>query len=52
MWIRGLLTLTYTLVSFFPGSNDGHKGMGMIMLILISVAPTAWVLYAAFCNIF
>ena len=37
--IRGLLVLTCTLVSFFHGSNDGQKGMGLIMLILIGVAP-------------
>ncbi len=34
-WIRGILILTCTLVSFFHGSNDGQKGMGLIMLILI-----------------
>src|SRR3984957_20139189 len=34
-WIRGLLILTCTGVSFFHGSNDGQKGMGLIMLILI-----------------
>jgi PiT family inorganic phosphate transporter len=44
LWIRGLLTLTCTLVSFFHGSNDGQKGMGLIMLILIGVAPTAYAL--------
>ena len=42
--IRGLLVLTCTLVSFFHGSNDGQKGMGLIMLILIGVAPTAYAL--------
>src|SRR5712671_5334929 len=35
-WIRGLLMLTCTGVSFFHGSNDGQKGMGLIMLILIA----------------
>ena len=30
-WIRGILVLTCTLVSFFHGSNDGQKGMGLIM---------------------
>jgi len=44
LWIRGLLVLTCTLVSFFHGSNDGQKGMGLIMLILIGVAPTAYAL--------
>jgi PiT family inorganic phosphate transporter len=31
-WIRGLLILTCTGVSFAHGSNDGQKGMGLIML--------------------
>jgi PiT family inorganic phosphate transporter len=47
IWIRGLLILTCTLVSFFHGSNDGQKGMGLIMLILIGVAPTAYALNRA-----
>ena len=47
LWIRGLLILTCTLVSFFHGSNDGQKGMGLIMLILIGVAPTAYALNRA-----
>jgi PiT family inorganic phosphate transporter len=46
-WIRGLLILTCTLVSFFHGSNDGQKGMGLIMLILIGVVPTAYALNRA-----
>jgi PiT family inorganic phosphate transporter len=32
------------LVSFFHGSNDGQKGMGLIMLILIGTVPTAYAL--------
>jgi PiT family inorganic phosphate transporter len=47
LWIRGLLIVTCTLVSFFHGSNDGQKGMGLIMLILIGVAPTAYALNRA-----
>jgi PiT family inorganic phosphate transporter len=43
-WIRGLLLLTCTGVSFFHGSNDGQKGMGLIMLILIGTWPTAYAL--------
>jgi len=42
--IRALLVLTCTLVSFFHGSNDGQKGMGLIMLILIGTVPTAYAL--------
>ena len=40
----GLLILTCTSVSFGHGSNDGQKGMGLIMLILIGAAPTAYAL--------
>jgi len=47
LWIRGLLVLTCSLVSFFHGSNDGQKGMGLIMLILIGVVPTAYALNRA-----
>src|SRR5580692_2111179 len=43
-WIRCLLILTCTGVSFSHGSNDGQKGMGLIMLILIGTVPTAYAL--------
>ena len=43
-WIRLLLILTCTGVSFAHGSNDGQKGMGLIMLILIGTVPTAYAL--------
>ncbi len=43
-WIRGLLILTCGGVSFAHGSNDGQKGMGLIMLILIGTVPTAYAL--------
>jgi PiT family inorganic phosphate transporter len=43
-WIRGLLILTCTGVSFAHGSNDGQKGMGLIMLILIGILPGAYAL--------
>jgi PiT family inorganic phosphate transporter len=46
-WIRGLLILTCTGVSFSHGSNDGQKGMGLIMLILIGTVPTAYALNRA-----
>ena len=46
-WVRGILILTCTLVSFFHGSNDGQKGMGLIMLILIGVVPTTYALNRA-----
>jgi len=44
LWIRGLLIFTCTGVSFAHGSNDGQKGMGLIMLILIGTVPTAYAL--------
>ena len=46
-WIRILLILTCTSVSFAHGSNDGQKGMGLIMLILIGTVPTAYALNRA-----
>ncbi|WP_277073696.1 inorganic phosphate transporter [Simonsiella muelleri] len=42
LWIRALLILTCTGVSFFHGSNDGQKGMGLIMLILVGVVPMTY----------
>jgi PiT family inorganic phosphate transporter len=43
-WIRALLVLTCTGVSFFHGSNDGQKGMGLIMLILVGILPASFAL--------
>jgi len=43
-WIRALLIGTCTGVSFAHGSNDGQKGMGLIMLILVGIVPTAFAL--------
>jgi PiT family inorganic phosphate transporter len=39
MWIRSILVATCTLVSFSHGSNDGQKGVGLIMIILIAIVP-------------
>ena len=47
LWIRAILVLTCTGVSFAHGSNDGQKGMGLIMLILIGCVPTAYTLNRA-----
>ncbi|VDR27311.1 Low-affinity inorganic phosphate transporter 1 [Raoultella terrigena] len=47
LWIRGLLILTCTGVSFAHGSNDGQKGMGLIMLILVGTMPIAYALNRA-----
>jgi PiT family inorganic phosphate transporter len=46
-WIRALLVFTCTGVSFAHGSNDGQKGMGLIMLILIGTVPTTYALNRA-----
>jgi len=43
-WIRSILIFTCTGVSFAHGGNDAQKGMGLITLILIGVAPTAYAL--------
>ncbi|MGU9854817.1 inorganic phosphate transporter [Pseudomonas sp. LF245] len=43
-WIRGMLIATCTGVSFAHGSNDGQKGMGLIMLILVGTLPMAYAL--------
>lgn len=43
-WIRGLLLFTCTGVSFAHGSNDGQKGMGLIMLILVGILPGTYAL--------
>src|SRR5450631_1019907 len=40
--VRVLLFLTCTGVSFAHGSNDGQKGMGLVMLILVGVLPAAY----------
>jgi phosphate/sulfate permease len=39
LWVRSILVLTCTSVSFFHGSNDGQKGVGLVMMILIAFAP-------------
>jgi PiT family inorganic phosphate transporter len=43
-WVRALLLVTCTGVSFAHGSNDGQKGMGLIMLILIGILPMSYAL--------
>jgi len=44
LWIRSILFLTCTGVSFFHGQNDGQKGVGLIMLVLICVVPSYFAL--------
>ncbi len=43
-WIRGTLIATCTGVSLAHGSNDGQKGIGLIMLILIGILPAHYAL--------
>ena len=40
LWIRSILLLTCTLVSFFHGNNDGQKGVGILMIVLLALMPT------------
>jgi PiT family inorganic phosphate transporter len=44
LWIRGILCFTCTGVSFAHGSNDGQKGMGLLMLILVGIMPGMYAL--------
>ena len=48
--IRGILITTCTLVSFFHGSNDGQKGVGLMMLILIAFLPAKFAVNHAVSN--
>src|SRR6201996_4906505 len=48
--IRLLLITTCTLVSFFHGSNDGQKGVGLLMLILIAFLPASFAVNHAISN--
>lgn len=38
-WIRMVLLLTCTLVSFFHGSNDGQKGVGLLLVVMMAFMP-------------
>ncbi|CNE25679.1 inorganic phosphate transporter PitA [Yersinia nurmii] len=42
-WTRTALILSAIGVSFSHGANDGQKGIGLIMLVLIGVAPAGFV---------
>jgi phosphate/sulfate permease len=44
LWIRAILILTCTGVSFAHGSNDGQKGIGLVMLILTGIVPASFAL--------
>jgi PiT family inorganic phosphate transporter len=43
-WLRGLLILTCTSVSFSHGTNDGQKSIGLIMLTIIGLLPASYAL--------
>jgi inorganic phosphate transporter, PiT family len=44
LWVRALLVLTCTGVSYAHGSNDGQKGMGLMVLILVGIVPAVYAL--------
>ena len=44
-WIKWAIRLTCGGVSFFHGSNDGQKGMGLLMLVLIGFMPSLYALH-------
>ncbi len=48
LWIRAILILTCTGVSFAHGSNDGQKGIGLVMLILTGIVPASFALDMSF----
>ena len=39
LWIRAILIGTCTGVSYAHGNNDGQKGVGLVLVILIALAP-------------
>ena len=39
MWIRAILITTCTLVSYFHGNNDGQKGVGLALVVLMAFLP-------------
>ncbi|MCS6867022.1 MAG: inorganic phosphate transporter [Gemmataceae bacterium] len=43
-WVRVVLILTCGGVSFAHGSNDGQKGMGLLLLVLIGFMPVHYAL--------
>lgn len=48
LWIRGILILTCSLVSLFHGSNDGQKGVGLFMIVLMIFLPAQFALHKSF----
>jgi PiT family inorganic phosphate transporter len=50
LWIRFILITTCTGVSFFHGSNDGQKGVGLVMIILLTLLPAHFALNTGYDN--
>lgn len=48
LWIRAILITTCTLVSFFHGSNDGQKGVGLFKIVLLVFLPMQFALHHSF----
>ncbi len=48
LWIRGILVATCTAVSFFHGSNDGQKSIGLVMIVLMTFLPLHYTLNNTF----
>ncbi len=48
LWIRAILITTCTLVSFFHGQNDGQKGVGLLLIVLMTFAPLNYALSPTF----
>jgi len=43
-YIRTILITTCGLVSFFHGSNDGQKGVGLLLVVLIAFVPASFII--------
>ena len=48
IWIRAILITTCSLVSFFHGQNDGQKGIGLLMVALMTFMPLQYSLSPSF----
>jgi PiT family inorganic phosphate transporter len=46
-WMRSILVLTCSGVSFSHGTNDGQKSIGLIMLVIIGIFPATYALNPA-----
>lgn len=43
LWIRIILIISSIGVSYSHGANDGQKGIGLIMLVLIAITPIGFI---------